>query len=350
MTGPLHARQEQLRKELLNERRVRDLRQMLKESEPRDKAMYLVLQAVVCILHLENRVGLKSIESILRSGLSNATQGNLEWIQSTAIKKRQDEYIQCITNIIQTKILGTFSAPSQWRFPLSEDGIMGSLSMDNNRTRSIMNEIELIIEASFPESDGRRRRLLRCFPRYRAALIILRKHTDYTQDEIIAFQEHIDAWFCDWVHVFGKEGCTNYAHKLSSSHVMRYMDEWRCLHRYSQKGWEARNALVKAYFFRRTNRGRLTKNAAKKTKLLGIARWLQRRIMWYSGHGDSLFVVDNNETPYHPPADDSDDNSSYQDHTSTSAAASDDDYENSSGDDEEYSYSDSNSNGNDINE
>jgi hypothetical protein len=86
---------------------------MLRESEPRDKAMYLVLQAVVCILHLENRVGLKSIDSVLRSGLSNARQGKLEWItKANAIQKRQDKFIECITGIIQTKILGTYDAPS----------------------------------------------------------------------------------------------------------------------------------------------------------------------------------------------------------------------------------------------
>ena len=86
---------------------------------------------------------------------------------------------------------------------------------------------------------------------------------------------------------------------LSSSHVMRYMQDWKCLHRYSQQGWEALNALIKAYFFRRTNRGGLSKNSTQKSKLLGIARWLQRRIMWYSGNGDLVF-------------DDSDD-SSYED-------------------------------------
>lgn len=106
--------------------------------------MYLVLQAVVCILHLENRVGLKSIESILRSGLSNAIHGKLEWIKSIAIQKRQDEFINRITNIVQTRILGTFAAPSQWRFPLAEDGSMGSLWMDNNRTRLMANDLELL--------------------------------------------------------------------------------------------------------------------------------------------------------------------------------------------------------------
>ena len=184
---------------------------------------------------------------------------------------------------------------------------MGSLSMDNNRTRSIINQLELLIEVCFPDSDANKRRLLRCFPRYRDALIILRKNSDYTEDEIKAFQVHIDAWFCDWVVVYGREGCTNYAHLLSSSHVMRYMMEWKCLYRYSQQGWEALNALIKAYFFRRTNRGGFAGNAKKKTKLLEIARWLQRRIMWYSGHGDALF---NDASQNREEKDDDDDDGS----------------------------------------
>ena len=289
VTGPLAACQQRLREQLLNENRARELQHMLTHSEARDKAMYLVLQAVVCILHLENRVGLKSIESVLRSGLSKAIQGILTWTTSMGAKKRQDEYVDRITNIMQTRILGTASAPSQWRFPLTDDGKMGSLSMDNNRTHATVNNIEALIEVSFPDSDPNKAKLLRCFPRYRAALVILRKNTDYTDAEISMFQEHIDAWFCDWVHVYGKEGCTNYTHMLSSSHIMRYMQEWRCLHRYSQQGWEALNALLKSYFFRRTNRGGLAKNSTRKSKLLGIARWLQRRMMWYSGHGDALF-------------------------------------------------------------
>ncbi len=325
VNGPLHTRQERLRKQLRNEKRIQDLRRMLRDSKPRDKAMYLVLQAIACILHLENRVGLKSIESVLRSGLSNAIQGKLEWIKAKAIKKRQVEFIECITNIMQTRILGTYAAPSQWRFPLTEDGTMGSLSMDNNGTRLIINEFELIIEVSFPNSNANKRRLLRCLPRYRAALTILRKNTDYTANEIKAFQEHIDAWFCDWVSVYGKEGCTNYTHMLSSSHVMRYMQEWKCLHRYSQQGWEALNALIKAYFFCRTNRGGLAKNIAKKTKLLGIARWLQRRMMWYnSGHGDALFILE--ETPNYQEEDS--DSSYQQEHvasTTSNGENSDDD-------------------------
>ena len=289
LTGTLHERQQRLRLRLLNEKRCKELSDMLAGSAPKDQAMYLVLQAVVCILHLENRVGLKSIECILRSGLSNARQGILEWTTSNSANQRQIEYVRCITRIMQTQILGTVLAPSQWRFPLTEDGAMGTLSMDNNRTRLCVNSIELLIMDSFPNSDINKPRLLSCFGNYREALVILRKKTDVTDDEIAMFQCHIDAWFCDWVKVYGREGCTNYTHMLSSSHVMRYMQEWKCLYRFSQQGWEALNALIKSYFFRRTNRGGFTSTVTKKSKLLGIARWLQRRMMWYSGLGDSLF-------------------------------------------------------------
>ena len=318
--GTLSERQQRLRERLVNEQRAQNIACMLTESEPKDRAMYLVLQAVVCILHLENRVGLKSIESILRSGVSNARKGILEWTVASGVNRRQEEYVDHVTKIIQTQILGSLMAPSQWRFPLTEEGNVGTLSMDNNRTRSVMNFIELLIEVSFPNSDDNKRRLLRCFPRYRAAIIILRKDTDATLDEINTFQDHIDAWFQDWVIVYGKEGCTNYTHMLSSSHVMRYMQEWKCLHRFSQQGWEALNALIKSYFFRRTNRGGLSKNATKKSKLLGIARWLQRRIMWYSGKGDFLFEA--NEEVY-----DDDDDSSYDDDSNEEI---DDDSRNSS--------------------
>jgi hypothetical protein len=197
-------------------------------------------------------------------------EGILEWMESNGGKKRQQEYVNRMSSIIQTKVLGTVTAPSQWRFLLTEEGNMGALEMDNNRTRSMINEIELIIEGSFPDSDDNKQRLLCCFPQYRADVIILRKNTDLTEEEIATFQDHINAWFCDWVKVYGKEGCTNYTHMLSSGHVMQYMQEWKCLNRYSQQGWEALNALMKSYSFRQTNLGGLSKKLQRRADSLAL--------------------------------------------------------------------------------
>ena len=249
ITGTLNQRRERLRDRLVMEQRALDIKSMLDDSEPKDKAMYFALQAVVCTLHLENRVGLKSIESILRSGLSNARKGVLDWsVAVKSINKREREYVRRITSIVQTRILGSIHAPSQWRFPLTDEGNVASLSMDNNRTRRVINSIELLVDASFPDGSDNKERLQRCFPRYRAAIEILRKDSDVSEVEIRLFQGHIDSWFQDWVNTYGREGCTNYTHMLSSSHVMRYMVEWKCLHRFSQQGWEALNALIKMFF------------------------------------------------------------------------------------------------------
>jgi hypothetical protein len=56
----LSERQQRLRERLVNEQRAQDIASMLAESESKEQAMYLVLQAVVCILHLENRVGVSA--------------------------------------------------------------------------------------------------------------------------------------------------------------------------------------------------------------------------------------------------------------------------------------------------
>jgi hypothetical protein len=261
--------------------------------------------------------------------VTNARAGLLNWTVANGISRRQDEYVRRITSIMQTEILGTSFAPSQWRFPLADEGNMGSLSMDNNSTRRVVNAIELLIEASF-DGDGdlneRKNLLLHCFPHYRAALLILRKDTDATREEITMFQHHIDLWFLGWVQVYGREGCTNYTHMLSSSHVMRYMQEWKCLNRFSQQGWEALNALIKSYFFRRTNRGGLSRNSKNKSKLLGIARWLQRRIMWYSGNGDLLFCDRDDDVDDSSYNDDDDEVSSATSDTDSNADYSDDSY------------------------
>jgi hypothetical protein len=111
----LFDRQQRLRSRLVNEQRYHNVTEILADSEPKDRAMYLVLQAVVCcILHLENHIGLKSIESILSSGISNARRGALDWILATRVNRCQEEYVNCISKVVRTQILGTTIAHSQW--------------------------------------------------------------------------------------------------------------------------------------------------------------------------------------------------------------------------------------------
>jgi hypothetical protein len=69
---------------------------------------------------------------------------------------------------------------------------------------------------------------------------------------------------------------------LASGHVAEYVFHWGNLYEHSQQGWEAFNALVKSFFFRRTNHG----GGKNKTRLKAIARWLQRRAIHMCGYDE----------------------------------------------------------------
>ncbi len=72
-----------------------------------DVALFLVMQAVPCILHCENQVCLKISMLILIEGCPNAEAGLILNHASARGKKiRYKEYISQIQNTIKKKILG----------------------------------------------------------------------------------------------------------------------------------------------------------------------------------------------------------------------------------------------------
>ena len=70
---------------------------------------------------------------------------------------------------------------------------------------------------------------------------------------------------------------------IGSGHMMQYMVRWGNLTKYSQQGWEALNALIKLFFFTRTNKGggnSCFSADSKKSKLVPIGKLMQRRFFW----------------------------------------------------------------------
>ena len=112
--------------------------------------------------------------------------------------------------------------------------------------------------------------------------IMRKKGKDYTPEELKTYQSHADEFFQIWVELHSRQGVTNYIHMVGSGHMYEYMKRWGNLTKYSQQGWEALNALIKLFFFRRSNKG--GKNSAgqagSKSKLIPIAKLLQRRFFW----------------------------------------------------------------------
>jgi REP element-mobilizing transposase RayT len=151
--------------------------------------------------------------------------------------------------------------------------------MENTKVRKVMYGLESLIEASYM-TPLKKQQMARSIPKYRQAMEMVRQKEDFTDSDIKAFQKAVDEWFQDYVAVHGLDGMTNYIHMLSTGHVAEYMIKWRNLYRHSQQGWEAFNSLLKTFFFRRTGRGG---GRHLRSKLLPIARWLQRRMIWLTG-------------------------------------------------------------------
>jgi hypothetical protein len=253
MTGSLEDMRMRLKESLLHEYKMRLLLDQVQHCEGTGLALFLVLQAVPCILHCENRVCLKILTMIISEGLSNAETGRiLTNISCTSKKLRMEAFISELQRIINTEILGDEYNPMQWECPMEDDGkSIGSITLDNNKARKIVANIESLVDLSVSDSV-RREQLLFAIRKFNAASNIMRQKSDYTDEDILQFQANIDDFFQVWVKLYSFSGCTNYIHLLSSGHISEYMFRWRNLHRFSQQGWEHFNSLLKVFFFRRT--------------------------------------------------------------------------------------------------
>jgi hypothetical protein len=128
---------------------------------------------------------------------------------------------------------------------------------------------------------------------YRMAMQILRKRSDYTDQDIKSFQDLIDSFFKKYLKETGVEGITNYIHMLASGHIKYYMELHRNLYKYSQQGWESLNSKFKQVYFRHTQRGGnygCNTEENERTHLCSIMKAFQREVLWISGEAENHFL------------------------------------------------------------
>jgi hypothetical protein len=100
---------------LLYENRMHVLLDQVGHSEGTGLALFLVMQAVPCILHYEDHLCKKILSMIISEGISNAEVGNILRKSSTMSKKVcMEAYIKQLENIINMEILGDEYNPTQW--------------------------------------------------------------------------------------------------------------------------------------------------------------------------------------------------------------------------------------------
>jgi hypothetical protein len=134
---------------------------------------------------------------------------------------------------------------------------------------------------------------------------LLQQRTDFTEEDIITYQKKADEFFKAWLHLVGYDGITNYIHMLGAGHMMYFLRKWGNLNRLSNQGWESYNALVAAYWHHRTTRGGV---GEERSKILCIARWISRMIMWRSGEGERFFAASDDTDAEEDNSNDDDDN------------------------------------------
>jgi hypothetical protein len=279
ISGSMELRRESLRESLQREVTVSRLGKEITHGEVKEGAYFLLMHTLPCVLHMENRNGIKLLTMVLIEGLSNAKKKSL-YPDVNAAGTRVVRFVSDIERIINTSILGSEDDPCQWMCPFDpKKKEICPITMDNVRTRRIVDSLDTLVD--FCVTDESRASLwITSLNNYRTAMILLRKRDDFTNTEIASYQNHADKFFQAWVRLWQIEGITNYIHMIGSGHIADYLYKWKNLYRYSQQGWEAMNSLIKTFFFRRTSHGGGVRGDSKKSRLIPIARWLQRRLVF----------------------------------------------------------------------
>jgi hypothetical protein len=286
----LSERQQELKNRMVEEFQFVELRDQIEHgNRGRATALFAVLNNPPCILHMHNRIALKILTTVLRHGLSNAMEGHTmdvlfpTWdpndpnAKMPSEKKRFEAYVDLVQRVFNTQIWGSDFAPTHWNMPVDpQKRIILTLCLDNERCKAAVENIDVLLDICFRQ-DQDPWEYSHCFFLYRKFFVLLRKKTEFSNLEIVELQVAIDEWYQVWWRLEGRDGITNYVHLLASGHIADYLFRHRNLYVYSQQGWEAFNMLIKQVYFRRTARGGGRKS---RTRLVPIARWLQRRLVF----------------------------------------------------------------------
>jgi len=238
---------------------------------------------VPCILHLENRVGEKIINMIIRYGFQKRQQSPAQFIEQ-------------LQQVFRTEVLGSVGCPSQWKIPFTRESD-GSVKIDpiqerNTMIRGMVNNVEKIVEGAIPENELEfKERLKLACSKYSEAMKILTTHRALTEDEMEEFQDLVDDFFEIWVELFGMDGMTNYLHLLGSGHVLYFLRKYNCLYIYSQQGWEALNSVCTAYILQNSSRGGYGSGQNKtKSYIFPLIRYIMRDLLWKTNMADNFFL------------------------------------------------------------
>jgi hypothetical protein len=236
-----------------------------------------IRQAVPCILHLENRCGEKFLKMLFLEGYD----------KNMKTEKEKKKLLKDLEFCVNTQILGTVRRPANWRLATAKDSdsrtSIKDVTLPNSHCRKFVKAYKKLTELCILD-DERRTKWNEHFELWNEVMETARKRDYFESQDVDDFQEQADAWYLKWHLLHGRDGISNYIHMISSGHIAFYMREWGNLYKYSQQGWESMNSLMKSVYYRRTQRGgNGGKQDEPNSRVVPIARWLQRKLYFLSG-------------------------------------------------------------------
>jgi hypothetical protein len=248
-TGNLSTKRENLREALLDEYKIHAIRRDVTHGSPKEGALFVVMANPPCILHAENRVGLKLLTMLLLEGIANVVEG-LVYTDVLSEKKRWDTLFFDVQEFVNRRVLGDDLNQTQWQCPRDDaERQLGVICMDNTKIRKMMNKLDGLIDLCVVDAvryDVWKTSMVS----YRSMFVQMRKKEDLSTEEIVEFQSTTDIWFQQWIRLHGRDGITNYIHMLAAGHFSDYLAHYKNLFIHSQQGWEKFNHQVKTYYFR----------------------------------------------------------------------------------------------------
>jgi hypothetical protein len=154
----LNQLQSELKECLAAEMSMNKLISRISQAKTREEAMERIMTFVPCIMHCENRVGIKILTMIFIEGLSNYQGAKFADLDDISNLKREEIYINKVEKIVRGSILGSYGSEAQWSLPVekqknTEDNCrkIGTISMENYKVRKCINQIDQLIQISITE-------------------------------------------------------------------------------------------------------------------------------------------------------------------------------------------------------
>ena len=216
---------------------------------------------MICMLHLEMRIGEKLITLLLQRADSKELVKNITDMIDASLDKSNISFVDEAGQ--KTKaifIVEQLSDKFEILFTLDKD--IRGFKTSCKRQKKIMMLIPRIIDMIFgiqptAQKDIHERALwIDIFARFRTMIDDLNRKEDFSNEMIDDVQLQMDQFCIRFVGMFTRARITNYIHDLESGHVKRCLVKYRNLGRNANIGLEGYIRVMKAHINKRTKCGK----------------------------------------------------------------------------------------------